>query len=186
MLSQIVLNKVSKKSEKAILDLIFGKTKELKYKLEPLNNFTKTSINAEITGGCISVLAGNFGTKNQIGLLSYLGRINYSYNDRYLLSASFRADGSSYFGPGNKWGTFPSISLGWIATKEKFLSNIDWLSTLKFRGSYGISGNNRISDFAFLDLMYGANYSLGSGTGTSFPGLENLRCGCFRKYRNYP
>lgn len=66
MLSQIVLNKVSKKSEKAILDLIFGKTKELKYKLEPLNNFTKTPINAEITGGCISVLAGNFGTKNQI------------------------------------------------------------------------------------------------------------------------
>ncbi len=116
---------------------------------------------------------GTFGTKNQIGLLSYLGRINYSYNDRYLLSASFRADGSSYFGPGNKWGTFPSISLGWIASKEKFLSNIDWLSTLKFRGSYGISGNNRISDFAFLDLMYGANYSLGSGTGTSFPGLVN-------------
>lgn len=66
MLSQIVLNKVSKKSEKAILDLIFGKTKELKYKLEPLNNFTKTTINSEITGGCISVLAGNFGTKNQI------------------------------------------------------------------------------------------------------------------------
>jgi muramoyltetrapeptide carboxypeptidase len=70
MLTQIALNKVSKKSEKAILDLIFGKTKELKYKLEPLNNFTKTStktpINAEIAGGCISVLAGNFGTKNQI------------------------------------------------------------------------------------------------------------------------
>ena len=66
MLSQIVLNKVSKKSEKAILDLIFGKAKELKYKLEPLNNFTKTTINSEITGGCISVLAGNFGTKNQI------------------------------------------------------------------------------------------------------------------------
>ena len=116
---------------------------------------------------------GTFGTKNQIGLLSYLGRLNYSYNDRYLLSASFRADGSSYFGPGNKWGSFPSVSLGWIASKEKFLSNVDWLSNLKFRGSYGISGNNRITDFAFLDLMYGANYALGSGTGTSFPGLVN-------------
>lgn len=116
---------------------------------------------------------GTFGTKNQIGLLSYLGRLNYAYDDKYLLSASFRADGSSYFGPGNKWGTFPSISLGWVASKEKFLSNIDWLSNLKFRGSYGVSGNNRITDFAFLDLMYGANYSLGSGTGTSSPGLVN-------------
>jgi TonB-linked SusC/RagA family outer membrane protein len=116
---------------------------------------------------------GTFGTKNQIGLLSYLGRLNYAYDDKYLFSASFRADGSSYFGPGNKWGTFPSISLGWVASKEKFLSNIDWLSNLKFRGSYGVSGNNRITDFAFLDLMYGANYSLGSGTGTSSPGLVN-------------
>lgn len=116
---------------------------------------------------------GTFGTKNQIGLLSYLGRINYGYDDKYLMSASFRADGSSYFGPGNKWGTFPSVSLGWVASKEKFLSNISWLSTLKFRGSYGISGNNRIVDFAFLDLLYGANYALGAGTGTSFPGLVN-------------
>ena len=114
--------------------------------------------------------AGTFGTKNQIGLVSYLGRINYEYNNKYLLSVSFRTDGSSYFGPGNKWGSFPSISAGWVASQEKFLENVDWLSRLKFRASYGATGNNRISDFAFLDLLSTGNYAFGSGTGVSTSG----------------
>jgi TonB-linked SusC/RagA family outer membrane protein len=111
------------------------------------------------------------GVNNQIGLLSYLGRLNYAYDDKYLLSVSFRTDGSSYFGNGNKWGSFPSISGGWVVSKEKFMANIDWISNLKFRASYGVSGNNRIVDFAFLDLLYGANYTYGGGTGVSAPGL---------------
>jgi TonB-linked SusC/RagA family outer membrane protein len=119
--------------------------------------------------------SGTFGTKNQIGLISYLSRINYGYNDKYLFSASFRADGSSYFGPDKKWGTFPSVSAGWVLSKEKLLSKINWLSNLKVRGSYGVSGNNRITDFAFLDLLYGANYPLGAGTGVSYPGLVGSR-----------
>ncbi|MGB3006686.1 MAG: TonB-dependent receptor [Chitinophagaceae bacterium] len=114
--------------------------------------------------------AGTFGTKNQIGLVSYLGRISYGYKSRYLLSASFRADGSSYFGPGNKWGSFPSVSVGWVASEEKFLQNVNWISKLKLRASYGVSGNNRILDFGFLDLLNSANYSFGSGTGTSTSG----------------
>ncbi|MBN8675669.1 MAG: TonB-dependent receptor [Chitinophagales bacterium] len=111
-----------------------------------------------------------FNLKNQIGLLSYLGRINYSYKNKYLLSASYRADGSSYFAPGNKWGSFPSLSLGWVATEEKFSEKLDWLSNLKLRASYGATGNNRIVDFAFVDLLYAANYPLGSGTGASAVG----------------
>lgn len=111
-----------------------------------------------------------FNLRNQIGLLSYLGRVNYTYKNRYLLSASYRADGSSYFAPGNKWGSFPSISLGWVATEEKFTDKLDWLSNLKLRASYGATGNNRIVDFAFVDLLYAANYPLGSGTGTSVLG----------------
>jgi TonB-linked SusC/RagA family outer membrane protein len=107
-----------------------------------------------------------FTIKNKIGLLSYLGRINYSYKGKYLLAASFRADGSSYFAPGNKWGYFPSASLGWILSEEGFLKDINWLTTLKLRGSYGVTGNNRIVDFAFVDLLYNANYPLGAGTGT--------------------
>ena len=113
---------------------------------------------------------GTFGSKNQVGLLSYLGRLNYGYKNKYLLTASFRADGSSYFGPGNKWGTFPSVSVGWIATEERFLQKVDWLSTLKFRASYGVSGNNRILDFGYLELLFSGNYPLGAGTGTSVSG----------------
>ena len=114
--------------------------------------------------------AGTFGTKNRIGLISYLGRVNYTYKSKYLLSTSFRTDGSSYFGPGKKWGTFPSVSLGWIVDKEKFMDKVHFVSKLKLRSSYGISGNNRILDFGFLDLLYPANYAFGNGTGNITPG----------------
>jgi len=114
-----------------------------------------------------------FGTKNRIGLLSYLGRATYAYKSKYLLSASIRTDGSSYFAPGNKWGSFPAISLGWAASKEKFLYKVKWLTNLKLRGSYGATGNNRIADFAYLDLLSRGNYSFGAGTGTSSGGLIN-------------
>ncbi len=114
--------------------------------------------------------SGTFNSKNKIGLLSYLGRVTYNYDDKYLFATSFRADGSSYFAPGNKWGYFPSVSLGWVASKEKFLSQVDWLSSLKFRTSYGVSGNNRIVDFAFIDLLGNANYPFGAGNGTTTTG----------------
>lgn len=105
-------------------------------------------------------------TRNKIGLLSYLGRINYAFKNKYLLSTSFRADGSSYFAKGNKWGYFPSVSLGWVLSEEKFLRDINWITTLKLRGSYGATGNNRIVDFAFVDLLFNANYPFEAGTGT--------------------
>ena len=111
-----------------------------------------------------------YNLKNQIGLVSYLGRIIYGYQDKYLLTASFRRDGSSYFAPGYKWGNFPAISAGWVASKETFLKDVKWIDNLKLRGSYGASGNNRIADFAYLDLLYAANYPFGSGTGTSTSG----------------
>ncbi len=109
-------------------------------------------------------------TINQIGLVSYLGRLTYSYKDKYLFAASFRTDGSSYFANGNKWGSFPSVSVGWLASKEKFLDKVDWISNLKLRASYGVSGNNRIADYAFLDLLSSANYVNGAGNGTTTVG----------------
>jgi TonB-linked SusC/RagA family outer membrane protein len=112
-----------------------------------------------------------FGTKAQIGLNSFLGRITYAYKSKYLFSTSLRRDGSSFFGPGNKWGTFPAVSVGWVASQEKFLSNVSWLNNLKFRGSYGATGNNRIVENAWVDLLYGANYPFGTANGTSVPGL---------------
>ena len=108
--------------------------------------------------------------KNKVGLLSYLGRVTYAYDSKYLLAASFRADGSSYFAPGNKWGSFPSVSAGWVVSEEKFLRDATWLTNLKVRASYGTTGNNRIVDFAFVDLLYNANYPLGAGTGTAASG----------------
>jgi TonB-dependent starch-binding outer membrane protein SusC len=114
--------------------------------------------------------ANTFNFKNQIGLQSYLGRLSYSFKNKYLLSASYRADGSSYFAPGKKWGSFPSVSLGWVLTEEKFMEKVQWLSNLKLRGSYGVTGNNRIVDFAFVDLLYAANYPFGTGTGTTTVG----------------
>ncbi|HEY0677965.1 MAG TPA: TonB-dependent receptor [Chitinophagaceae bacterium] len=110
--------------------------------------------------------ANSFNFKNQIGLLSYLGRLTYSFGNKYLFSASYRADGSSYFAPGNKWGSFPSVSLGWVVTQERFMEKLDWLNNLKLRASYGVTGNNRIVEFAFVDLLYAANYPFGTGTGT--------------------
>ncbi len=111
-----------------------------------------------------------FNLRNQIGLQSVLGRVTYAYQNKYLLAASYRTDGSSYFAPGKKWGAFPSVSLGWVLTEEKFMNKADWISNLKLRGSYGVTGNNRIVDFAFVDLLYAANYPLGAQTGTSVVG----------------
>lgn len=122
------------------------------------------------------VQQGTFNLKSQIGLLSYLGRVTYDYQGKYLFSASFRADGSSYFAPGKKWGSFPAVSIGWLATQEKFLEGVDWLSNLKLRMSYGVTGNNRLpTEYPFVDLLYAANYSLGAGTGSTTPGQAPAR-----------
>lgn len=78
---------------------------------------------------------------------SFFGRLNYDYKGRYLFSAVFRADGSSKFAPGNQWGYFPSAAIAWRVSDEAFMaSTSNWLSNLKFRLSYGQSGNNRIAD----------------------------------------
>ncbi|MEO5912022.1 MAG: TonB-dependent receptor [Pelobium sp.] len=78
-------------------------------------------------------------------LLSFFGRANYDFKGKYLLSATFRADGSSKFSPGNRWGYFPSVSGAWRVSEESFLKNTkEWLADLKLRASYGASGNNNI------------------------------------------
>lgn len=88
-------------------------------------------------------------------LLSYFARVQYDFDGKYLLSAVVRRDGSSKFGPENKFGYFPSGSIGWIASDESFLENSNFLDFLKFRASYGILGNDRIPDFRFTSLLNG-------------------------------
>jgi TonB-dependent starch-binding outer membrane protein SusC len=85
--------------------------------------------------------------------ISYLGRLNYNYDGKYLFSASIRKDASSRFGANNRWGTFPSLSVGWNIAKEAFLSNVSYISNLKLRGSWGKAGNDKISDYAYSSSL---------------------------------
>ncbi len=104
-------------------------------------------------------------------LASLIGRVNYAYDGKYLLSVSMRADGSSLFASGHKWDSFPAASIGWRASEETFLKNIDWLSNLKARVSYGRTGNNSIPQYAYMNLINTNNYVLGSGTGALIQGM---------------
>lgn len=83
-------------------------------------------------------------------LLSYLGRINLTFLDKYLITASLRADGSSKFGKGNRWGYFPSASVAWRMEQEEFLKEVDWLNQLKVRVSYGVTGNQSIDPYSTI------------------------------------
>lgn len=106
-----------------------------------------TEINAGSTNPVVS------GTSNRSVLMSYFGRVNYAYNDRYLFEGNFRYDGSSRFAKGNRWGIFPSFSAGWRLSEESLMKEFDWLNNLKIRASWGQLGNERIDLFRYVDLM---------------------------------
>ena len=86
-------------------------------------------------------------------LASYFARVSYNYDERYMIEATVRRDGSSRFGDNNKWGNFPSVSLGWNIKNEAFMENAEWLSTLKLRASWGINGNDAIGNFVYAVYM---------------------------------
>ncbi|MDO4162897.1 MAG: TonB-dependent receptor [Bacteroides sp.] len=95
-------------------------------------------------------------------LLSYFGRVQYAFKDRYLFSASLRRDGSSKFGAENRWGFFPSVSAAWKINEEPFMKDIDWIGSAKLRLSWGQAGNDRIGDALFLSNMSALNYAVGT------------------------
>lgn len=95
-------------------------------------------------------------------LLAYFARLNYAFKDKYLLSATYRREGSSRFGSNNRWGDFPSASVGWRVSEESFLQNADWLNDFKLRASFGITGNNNIGDYPSLSTLAPENYVLGN------------------------
>jgi TonB-linked SusC/RagA family outer membrane protein len=100
-------------------------------------------------------------TKNV--LISYFGRLQYSYADRYQLAASLRRDASSKFGKDSRWGTFPSVSIGWIISDEGFLKSFEPVSNLKLRASWGVSGINNIEDYGHIPRLTSAPYTSGGG-----------------------
>ncbi|MGA0560182.1 SusC/RagA family TonB-linked outer membrane protein [Larkinella sp. VNQ87] len=99
-------------------------------------------------------------------LISYIGRVNYEFAGKYLISGSVRRDGSSRFAPGNKWGTFPSASVGWRVSEEQFLKAIPSISELKIRASYGETGFNGIGNYAWQSLISADNTNAVFGTST--------------------
>ena len=125
---------------------------------------------AVTTPGGGSVIQSANADKSESTNESFISRINYDFAGKYLLTANFRADASSTFGPGNKWGYFPSFSLGWRLSEEAFLKDVLIINDLKIRAGWGIVGNDRTSgnSYAYLARVgVGANYPIG---GTVQPG----------------
>jgi TonB-dependent starch-binding outer membrane protein SusC len=103
------------------------------------------------------------GYEYQGALLSYLSRVNYDFDGKYMISALMRIDGSPKFGTNNKFGKFPSVSAGWIVSEEGFLKNVKPINFLKIRGSWGVNGNDQIGDFKYVSTVGGGrNYTFGN------------------------
>ena len=112
-----------------------------------------------------------YGSGEGYSLVSFFGKLNYTYDDKYLLSMTVRRDGSSRFGKNNRYATFPSFSLGWRLNREKFMQNLSWIDDLKVRGSWGQTGNQEISNIARYTIYvpnYGVTESGGQSYGTSY------------------
>ena len=114
------------------------------------------AIDAGMTNGSIT---GNY---NEWAMRSYFGRVNLNWDNKYLLEANLRADGSSKFAPGHRWGYFPSVSAGWRISEEAFMKNsASWLNQLKLRASYGSLGNNATTSYYMYQSLFAtANYIL--------------------------
>ena len=130
----------------------------------------------EFNGGGV-VDPSVFGGASEEAYQSFFGRVTYSFKEKYLTEFNLRRDGSSKFASNNKYGYFPSASVGWRISKEDFLSDVDFISNLKLRGSWGISGNDRIGNYIF-EQTYNPNidYVLGDDTtvvGVAFSSLAN-------------
>jgi TonB-linked SusC/RagA family outer membrane protein len=106
-----------------------------------LSGFNVPDDNIQVVSGIPQNDIFGYSVFKQAGLLSFLGQLSYDYKGKYLLNASYRGDASSRFGKDTKWGYFPAVSASWIASEESFVKKINWISFLKFRASYGLSGS---------------------------------------------
>jgi TonB-linked SusC/RagA family outer membrane protein len=163
-----------------------------KHSLNVLAGFTQQAFSAEGSVAGSSGFVSDFSTYNNIGsgsvtsitgsgfaiapsssynawaLKSYLGRINYGFNDKYLLTLTIRADGSSKFADGHQWASFPSAAIAWNASNEDFLKNVDAISQLKFRLSAGLTGNSDIPPYQSFSQLGSYRYNFGNTTTIGF------------------
>ncbi|MDO6802960.1 TonB-dependent receptor [Wenyingzhuangia sp. 1_MG-2023] len=139
------------------------------------NGIPESVANPTLSSGDISSVT-NSGTASQSKLLSFFGRLNYSYDNRYLLTATYRLDGSSRFGANNKWAQFPSFALAWNLHNEKFY-DLDFMNQFKLRAGWGETGNQNIPATATYDVLnIGTNYTFGSNDDT-YTGVAPLTPG---------
>jgi TonB-linked SusC/RagA family outer membrane protein len=124
-----------------------------------------TTLNNAIPNSAGVTVTGNT-TESNNTLFSYYGRVQYDFKSKYLVSASIRRDASSKFGADNRWGTFPSASVGWRISQEPFLKQVHFIDDLKLRLSWGKSGNNNIGDYNAIPLLSNSNYNFGGNTPT--------------------
>ncbi|WPR72646.1 TonB-dependent receptor [Flavobacterium sp. NG2] len=126
----------------------------------PVTSHEDASFNFSVPTDQISAYAY---TGSEHIVTSLFSRLNYDYNEKYLFTGIIRRDGSSRFGSNNKYGTFPSFSLGWVPSKEAFWKDNDVINQLKFRGGYGVTGSDAIGDFRYLATVGGGrNYTIGT------------------------
>lgn len=141
--------------------------------LYELNNYKDNGFNTSRSGFMSIALdqlfagnpttAANGGSASEMGRVSYVGRINYSLMDRFLLETIFRADASSKFPINSRWGYFPSVSLGWVLSREKFIKSLGFVDNLKLRASYGQSGNDAVGNYQYLSgYAFDGSYILGN------------------------
>lgn len=127
------------------------------YKNVPVDNFEDASMNYSVADED-RIGSGWEGADHKVA--SLFGRLTYNYDQKYLFTGILRRDGSSRFGNNKKFGYFPSVSVGWVVSKEAFFPEVDWFNFLKIRGSYGVTGNDNIGDFRYLSTIGGGrNYT---------------------------
>jgi TonB-linked SusC/RagA family outer membrane protein len=119
------------------------------------------SSNFALASGAPTVSAGSF---SETGLLSYMARLNYGYDNRYNLTATVRVDGASQLSPGYQYFTYPAFGVGWTVSNEKFMKGVSFISNLKFRGGWGISGNRNVGAYSTLGALSANTYNFGQTT----------------------
>ena len=126
----------------------------------PVDNYQDASFNFDVPKDQIDA---NASTGAEHRVTSLFARLNYNFREKYLFTGIIRQDGSSRFGSNNKYGYFPSFSLGWVPSNEDFWPENDFVNTLKIRGGYGVTGNDAIGDFKYLSTIGdGRNYAVGN------------------------
>lgn len=139
------------------------------------SNFLTPAIE-QMFGGDPSTME-SYGSEGEMGRKSYVFRLNYSFKDKYLLETTLRADASAKFSEDNRWGYFPSISAGWVASQESFMKNFSQLDALKIRASYGKTGNDAVGNFQYLSGYVLSTFPVGGsylyGPSNALPTLES-------------